>query len=465
MLAQADLAALLERHLGAERVLSDGPSLARYSRDASTYGPFPPEAVVLPSSAEEIAVVLRLAYEHGFPVTPRGAGTGLTGGALPVCGGVVLSTERMQRILEIDEENLLAVVEPGVVTGTLQQALAGRGLFYPPDPASLGTCSIGGNVAHNAGGPRALKYGVTREYVLGLDTVMADGSRLRSGRRTAKGVAGYDMTGLLVGSEGTLGITTEVTLRIIPAPQAQATLMAIFRTAVDAGRAVTRILQSGFRPCALELVDAPSIAVLRERGNHAFPAGAGAILLCEVDEEHEALGRVLATCARACEQAGALEQRHSADAREREALWSARRAVYPMLVKNFPRMRVEDVCVPRTRLADALSRLDELSAQYRIPTSTLAHAGDGNLHIGLLRGVEQDREGTEERRVEGMRADLMRTVLSLGGTLAGEHGIGYAKRSFLGLELSPGAIALQRKMKGLFDPKHLLNPQKIFTEA
>ncbi|WNG16100.1 FAD-binding oxidoreductase [Cystobacter fuscus] len=465
MPAQTDLAALLERHLGARKVLSDARSLAHYGRDASTLGPFPPEAVVVPSSAEEVSAVLRLAYEYGFPVTPRGAGTGLTGGALPVRGGVVLSTERMQRIKEIDEEAFVAVVEPGVVTGTLQQVLTERGLFYPPDPASLGTCSIGGNVAHNAGGPRALKYGVTREYVLGLDTVLPDGSRLRSGRRTTKGVVGYDLTGLLVGSEGTLGVTTEVTLRLIPEPKARATLLTIFRTVVDAGRAVTRILQSGFRPCALELVDAPSIDVLHQHGNHTFPPGAGALLLCELDEEHEALGRVLDTCARACEQVGALEQRHSTEAREREALWSARRAVYPTLVKTYPRMRVEDVCVPRTRIADALSRLDELSARYRIPTSTLAHAGDGNLHIGLLRGVEQDREDTEERRMEAMRADLMRTVLSLGGTLAGEHGIGHAKRSFLGWELSPEAIALQRKMKALIDPKNLLNPQKIFTEA
>ncbi|MDI3291365.1 FAD-linked oxidase C-terminal domain-containing protein [Polyangium sp. 15x6] len=465
MLAHLDLGALLERHLGADRVRSDAEALARYARDASSIGPFPPEAVVFPSSAEEISVVLRLAYEHGFPVTPRGAGTGLSGGALPVCGGVVLSTERMQQIKEIDDVSFTAVVEPGVVTGALQQALEAQGLFYPPDPASLGTCSIGGNVAHNAGGPRALKYGVTRDYVLGLDTVLPGGMPLRMGRRTMKGVVGHDVTALFVGSEGTLGVTTKVTLRVIPAPRAWATHLSIFRTAVDAGRAVTQILRSGFRPSALELLDGPSISVLRLHGNHAFPPGAGAILLCEMDEEFEALDRVLSLCSMACAQAGAIEQRATTEATERARLWSARRAVYPLLVATFPRIHVEDVCVPRGRIPEALRRLDMLAAQHRIPTATIAHAGDGNLHVGLLRGAEPDRDGTEDERLERMRADLLRDILRLGGTIAGEHGIGYAKRHFLGWELSPEMIALQRKLKMVFDPKHLLNPGKIFSEA
>ncbi|WP_437774929.1 FAD-binding oxidoreductase [Sorangium sp. So ce1097] len=464
MVARTDLASLLERRLGAESVLSDAASLARYGRDASTYGPFPPEAVALPSTAEEVAAVLRLAYEHGFPVTPRGAGTGLSGGALPVRGGVVLSTERMQRIKEVDDVALTAVVEPGVVTGALQQALEAQGLFYPPDPASLGTCSIGGNVAHNAGGPRALKYGVTRDYVLGVEAVMADGSALRSGRRTMKGVAGYDMTALLVGSEGTLGVTTEVTLRLIPAPTAWATHLSLYRTPVDAGNAVTQILRSGFRPCALELVDGPSISALHRHGNFTFPSGVGALLMCEIDEPLEALDRMLALCAAACERAGAVEQRHATAALERASLWTARRAVYPLLLSTFPRMRVEDVCVPRPCIPEALRRLDALAARHGIPSSTLAHAGDGNLHIALLRGAEQDKDGTEDRRVEAMRADLMREILALDGTLAGEHGVGHAKRRFLGWELSPDMIALQRKVKALFDPKHLLNPEKIFPE-
>lgn len=465
MVAHLDWAALLERHLGADRVRSDAEALARYARDASTHGPFPPEAVVFPSSAEEVSVVLRLSYEHGFPVTPRGAGTGLAGGALPVCGGVVLSTERMRQIKEIDDTSFVAVVEPGVVTGALQQALEAQGLFYPPDPASLGTCSIGGNVAHNAGGPRALKYGVTRDYVLGLEAVLPGGSLLRAGRRTMKGVVGHDVTALLVGSEGTLGVTTEVTLRVIPAPRAWATHLSIFRTAVDAGRAVTQILRSGFRPCALELLDGPSISVLRLHGNHAFPPGAGAVLLCEMDEEFEALDRVLSLCSMACARAGAIEQRSTTEAKQRECLWSARRAVYPLLLATYPRMRVEDVCVPRARIPDALRHLDMIGARHRIPTATIAHAGDGNLHVGLLRGVEQDGDGTEEERLERMRSDLFREVLRLGGTIAGEHGIGHAKRHFLGWELSPEMIVLQRKLKMVFDPKHLLNPGKIFSEG
>lgn len=456
------IAAVLERHVGAGQVLSDSSSLSRYSHDASTLSGLCPEAVVLPERAEEVAAVLRLCYELGVPVTPRGAGTGLTGGAVPTRGSVVLSTERMRKIKEIDSESFVVTVEPGVITGELQRTLEGMALFYPPDPASLEACSIGGNVAHNAGGPRALKYGVTREYVLGLEAMLGGGERLQCGRRTAKGCVGYDMTGLFVGSEGTLGVITQVFLKILPAPRAFATLVAMFRDTVSAGEASTRILRSGCRPCALELVDGPSIAALRDHGDMSFPAGVAGLLLCEIDGEPEALERLMATCGAICEAAGAIEVNWARDADERRQLWTARRAVYPTLLAAYPRLHVEDVCVPRARVPDILRRIDELSAVHAMPTATIAHAGDGNLHVGML---ASERGGDDEqRRLDALISDLLRAVLDMGGTIAGEHGIGIRKRTFLHWELSQGMIAVQRKIKAVLDPRGLLNPGKIFNE-
>ncbi|HUH00806.1 MAG TPA: FAD-binding protein, partial [Kofleriaceae bacterium] len=301
------LADVLERELGAGQVIrADDDRLSTYARDESHLGSYPPECAVLPRSADEAALVLRLAQEHRVPVTPRGAGSGMTGGALPVRGGIVLSTERMNRILEIDPGDLVAIVEPGVITGELQAAVEEQGLFYPPDPASLGFCSIGGNVASNAGGPRAFKYGVTREYVIGLDVALMGGERLRCGRRTSKGVTGYDLVAGFVGTEGTFGVVTEITLKLLPRPAAVATMLAIYPDMRAAGAAVDAVLHRGFRPRTLEIADRTALDSVRGRVRHAVPAAAGAITLIEIDGEPEGLEAAMLRVGGVCEQHGAL---------------------------------------------------------------------------------------------------------------------------------------------------------------
>jgi glycolate oxidase len=465
MPARRDLASLLRREFDPDRVLDDSSTLAHYGRDASGLGPFAAEAVVFATCPAEVAILLRLADEHGFPVTPRGAGTGLTGGALPVRGGVVLSLERMTAILDLDDSSLVAAVEPGVVTGELQRTVEALGLFYPPDPASLGVCTLGGNVAHNAGGPRALKYGVTREYVLGLEAVLIGGRTVRCGRRTFKGVTGYDLTAMFVGSEGTLGVVTQITLKLLPAPRALATLLAVFPDAFAAGEAVTAILRCGQLPRALELIDRRSIAELRAHTAYRFPPAAGAVLICELDGEPEGFDSALAACAHACERAGAIELIQAFDERERESLWAARRAVYPALVAAYPRMRTEDICVPRAAIPEALRRIDRLASEHEVQVATIGHAGDGNLHLALLRGADDPETGDGGSRLDALSADLLRASLELGGTVTAEHGIGHAKRQYLPWEVSPEAVSLQRQIKHVFDPKGLLNPGKIFPDS
>jgi glycolate oxidase len=401
--------------------------------------------------------VLELAAAHAIPVTPRGAGTGMTGGALPVRGGIVLCTERMTRIHELDHDELIAVVEPGVITGELAGRAEEAGLFYPPDPASLASCSLGGNVAENAGGPRAFKYGTTREYVLGLDAVLVGGERLRCGRRTTKGVTGYDVTAAIVGSEGTFAVATAITLRLLPRPAAVGTLLATFVDAVTAGAAVGAILRAGLRPCALELLDRSTIEHMRSRGRR-LPARAEALLLVEVDGPAESIEAEVERAGAACEQAGALEIVVARSQQERRELWETRRLVNPTLRDTHRRKIPEDIVVPRKAIPEMLRRVDAISAQTRIPTATYGHAGDGNLHVNLL--VDEPDELVADRLGQAMDA-IMRATLELGGTLAGEHGVGLLKMKYLPWEQSPTLLRLQRELKRVFDPRDLLNPGKI----
>jgi glycolate oxidase len=449
---------LLTQELGPQKVIRDEERLERFFVDESQIGRFPAEAAVLATSREEVRLVLELARKHKIPVTPRGAGTGLTGGCLPVRGGIVLSTERMTKILEINEEDLIAVVEPGVVTGELQTAVEARGLFYPPDPASLASCTLGGNIAENAGGPRAFKYGVTREYVLGLECVQMGGEILRTGRRTSKGVAGYDVTGAIVGSEGTFAVATEITLKLLPKPPAVATLLAVFSDLVVAGTAVTRVLQIGARPRALELLDRATIDHLRGRTPYRLPADAGAVLIVELDGDPEGLEAALLRCANACERAGAKDVLVAQNEAQRRDLWETRRRANPSLKEQHKHKIPEDIVVPRGAIPKMLKRVDEIATENKVPCATYGHAGDGNLHINLL--LDSD-EPWLQLNSQAATAEIMRSTLDLRGTIAGEHGVGLMKMKYLSWEQSPPLLRIQRELKRVFDPDDLLNPGKI----
>lgn len=445
------LAALL-----GNRALGEAEAMEPYGRDESDLGRFPPEAVALVQSPEEMREVLRLAALDSIFVTPRGLGSGKTGGALPVQGGIVLSTERMRKVHEIDSENLLAVVEPGVVTGDLMAQVEEAGLFYPPDPASLDVCSLGGNVAENAGGPRAFKYGVTREYVLGLELAMMGGEGLSVGRRTVKGVTGLDLVALITGSEGTLAVISEITLKLLPRPRAVETFLAVFGDAISAGRAVSQMIRDGHRPRTLELMDEQVVGHLEEQGKWPLPKGRSALLLVELDGEREGLEAQLMRVAEACEASGAKEILVATDEARRRQIWEMRRQVSTML-GEMHRFRVaEDVAVPRAAISEMLARLDRLAVDFGVGIATYGHAGDGNLHVNVVYDEE-----IAASRVESLIEAIFRHALDLGGTLSGEHGIGVSKRRYMPLEQPPPLLALQRELKRTFDPRGLLNPGKL----
>jgi glycolate oxidase len=438
----------------------DAATLADFGHDESDQGDYPPQLVVFPRTTAEVQVVFRACSGLQIPITPVGARSGKSGGSLPVAGGVSLCLERMDRIVAISRGDLTAVVEPGVVLETFQRAVEAEGLFYPPDPNSADWCTLGGNIAENAGGPRCLKYGVTRDYVLGLTWVMPSGEVLEVGRQTIKGVAGYDLVALFVGSEGTLGVATRITLKLLPRPRAVMTALLPFRSVGEAAAAVTEVLAAGLLPRCLELMDDVAIRAVDGQGFN-FPAGCGAIVIAEVDGASEE--GVLAELTRLSEVAtthGALETLLAQDRDQRERLWAARKAVSPALraIKKFKFS--EDIVVPRSRVPEAITRFKAVGVELDLLVATYGHAGDGNLHTNVL------YSGPEERpRVEQALERIMRITVELGGTITGEHGVGLAKKRFLSLEQSPQVIDLQRRLKVLIDPQVLLNPGKIFPEV
>ncbi|HTR52589.1 MAG TPA: FAD-linked oxidase C-terminal domain-containing protein [Kofleriaceae bacterium] len=459
----SSIVSVLERELGAASVIGPGHErLEDYGRDESPLPEFhPPECAVTCGSTEQVAAVLRICAERDVPVTPRGAGSGMCGGALPIRGGVVLSTETMQRVKEIDPADLVAVVEPGVVTGRLQEAVEAQDLFYPPDPASLEFCSIGGNAATNAGGPRAFKYGVTREYVLGLEVALVGGEVLRCGRRTAKGVTGYDLVAGFVGTEGTFGVITELCLKLLPKPPAAATVLGVFANVAAAGHAITSLLRGGLRPRVLELADAGSIDVIRPKSRYRFPANAGAIALIEVDGDPDTMQTQMEKIGLACDDLGALDVLAATDAPERRAIWEARRLISPSLKEAYSVKVNEDVCVPRGRIVEMLARVDRVSAETGIRTVVFGHAGDGNLHVNLLSHEDKTDPAVQKKMWAAAKMIFAHTI-ELGGTLSGEHGIGLTKRDYVAMEQSEQLIEWQRKWKALWDPRGLLNPGKMF---
>lgn len=450
---------LLHRALGPSKILTEPDACARFARDESEAEGRVPDAVVLAETADDILAALQVARDAEVPITPRAGGTGRTGGAVPVAGGIVLSVTGMNAIKEVDRKERLAVVGPGVILGDLHDAVEREGLFYPPDPNSLKACTLGGNVAENAGGPRAFKYGVTREYVLGLEALLIGGQRIHAGRRTVKGVTGYDVTALLVGSEGTLAIIGDVTLRLVPLPPTVMTLMALFTDVHQAGLAVTEMVGRGLVPRCIELLDAGTLQAIREAGNAIDPR-AGAMLLIEVDGDERACEAQAESIAGVCDDDRALSLLVAQDASQRDRLWAARREM-SSAVRRLSRFKLsEDVVVPRQSIPTLLDRVARSSEALGIRTLTYGHAGDGNLHVNFLWN-----DASEIPAVERAIERLFRDVVDLRGTLSGEHGIGVLKAPYLPLEQSPELIALQRDLKRLFDPQGLLNPGKIFPST
>lgn len=449
----------LERVLGPSKVLTELVARERFAQDESDVEATTPDVVVLAESSEDIALALGAARELGVPITPRAAGTGRTGGAIPVAGGILLSTLGMNQVKEFDRNEGIAVVEPGVVLGELHALVEAEGWFYPPDPNSLANCAIAGNVAENAGGPRAFKYGVTRDYVLGLEALLVGGQRLEVGRRTRKGVTGYDVTALLVGSEGTLAVFSDVTLKLIPKPEAVMTLLALFPTVNDAGRAVAEITSAGILPRCIELLDAATLQAMRE-ANNPIDADAGAMLLIEVDGSLSECEREAERVGVACEAGRALSVLVAQEASQRDRLWSARREMSRAVRKLSKRKLSEDIVVPRQFISALLERVRATSERTGVRSLTYGHAGDGNLHVNFLWN-----EPEELPAVERSVRLLFEDVLALGGTLSGEHGIGVSKAPYLPLEQSPELIALQQDLKRVFDPAGLLNPGKIFPSG
>lgn len=457
---------VLERELGADAIV--GPGHERhddYGRDESQMPEFyPPACAVLVETREQAAAVLRICQERKVPVTPRGAGSGMCGGALAVEGGVVLSTEKMQRILEIDAADLVAVVQPGVITGTLQAAVEEQGLFYPPDPASLEFCSIGGNASTNAGGPRAFKYGVTREYILGLEVALMGGEILRCGRRTAKGVTSYDLVAGFVGTEGTFGVITELVVKLLPNPPAAATILAVFADVAAAGSAISMLLRGGLRPRVLEIADRHSIDHIRPKSRYRFPDNAGAIVLIEVDGEPDEMAMMMEKIGVRCDDLGALDVLAATEPADRRAVWEARRLISPALKAGYKIKVNEDICVPRGRIVEMLARVDQVSAETKIQVAVFGHAGDGNLHVNFLSN-EDINDPAVRAKMWGAAERVFEHTVALGGTLSGEHGVGLSKRDYVHLEQSEQLIGWQRRWKQMWDPDNLLNPGKRFPAA
>ena len=455
-----DLRHSLVTRLGAEIVVLDRQP---YARDDGAEGPFLPGLVLRPQDRAEIAEIVALCRAHQIPLSPRGAGTGTVGACLADHGGVVLDLAGLDAILDIDERSLLATVEPGVITARLQAEATALGLFYPPDPASREKCSLGGNVATNAGGPRACKYGVTGAFVLGLDVITGAGERLSLGHRSIKGVTGYDLVSLLVGSEGTLAVTETATLRLLPRPSASLTLLATFGDEIAACDAVLRCLRGGLTPAAIEFADRTCAALLQSGDLHVHvPKDTMSLLWIELDGNTAGLDAALKGAAKRCDEAGALSVESAADPATCERLWDVRRALSYRLRARWPKKISEDVAVPIGRLPELAAAARAIASRHDLDTACFGHAGDGNLHVNFL--YDPAAADDIEERVERAVTELFQATLKLGGTLSGEHGIGLSKRPYLHMEQPAALRDLQLALKRSWDPLRLLNPGKIFPQ-
>ena len=453
-----DILDRLRSIVGADHVLVSDGDVEPYARDATPLFRSRPGCVLLPATTSEVAQVLRLATEHGIPVTPRGAGSNLAAATIPEHGGIVLVLTRMTALKEISGDELLAVVEAGVTTAELADAAAAKGLLYAPDPGSRTVSTVAGNVAMCAGGLRGLKYGVTRNYVLGLEAVLPTGEVIRTGGRLWKDVAGYDLTRLLTGSEGTLAVITEVTVALLPMPAIARTGVAYFPTLAHASRAVAGVIHDGIVPATLEFLDNRCINAVEDFAKLGLDREAGALLLFGDDGTAEAVERSLAIMANTCEREGARGVTMARDIAESEALLTARRCSLPALARLAPITMLEDATVPRTRLAEMVDRIDAIAARHNVVCATFGHAGDGNLHPTI---VFDPADGDVRHRAEAAFSDVFDTAIELGGTITGEHGVGAAKRPYLERRLGADQMALLRRLKAAFDPAGILNPGKL----
>lgn len=444
---------------GKENTLTSPEERKCYSFDARTDGAIP-DLVVFPTSASEVSQLLVLANKHRFPVIPRGQGSGLTGGSIPVNGGVVITFTKMNRILEIDTKNLVAVVEPGVITFVFQEEVARYGLFYPPDPASYKYSSIGGNVAECSGGPNSLKYGVTRDYVLGLEVVKGTGEIINTGVKTMKGVVGYDLTRLFVGSEGTLGVITKIILKLIPAPEAKATILALFKNVEDTAEAVSGIVAAKIVPSTIEFMDQASIRCSEQANPMGIPEDIEGLLLIEIDGNADTIQALAEKIRAVLIEHNAADVKLTQDPAEADKLWQARRVVSQATYNLNPVKIAEDVVVPRSNIPTLIRFLEETGKKHGIPILSFGHAGDGNFHVSLMIKDTKEDYDKAHTAVE----EIFSETLRLGGTLSGEHGIGTAKAPYIGMELSPEVIATMKSIKRIFDPNNILNPGKIFVD-
>ncbi len=457
-----DVTQALTKALGPERVFTDLATLDLYSAD-ETPRRVKPAAVLFPASHEHVVALMQIAHAHNLPVVPRGAGSGNVGGALPVVDGLVVSFECMNRIVEFDPSNRIMVVEPGVVTEDIGQLARTRGLFYAPDPGSGAYSRIGGNLAMNAAGPRAVKYGTTRDHVLGLKAVTGDGKTLTTGCRTSKGVTGYDFTRLLIGSEGTLALITEATVKLIPTPETVATLRLCYNSNRAACEAVERVMNQAVVPCALEIMDRRSIEAIRSTGAaDDLPFGTSALLMVEADGPVRDVPHQIAALKEALKGEGLLEVREGVTREEAQALWTARKSLSHAVKQYAPLKINEDVVVPVSKMADFIDFLDSLGHRYPFPIVSFGHAGNGNLHVNLMVHPDDPEEMAKARTC---LKELFETVLNLGGTLSGEHGIGTEKRNYVDMEIDADTLAMMRRVKKLFDPAGILNPGKLFPDA
>lgn len=457
----AEIMQRLKGIVGAEYVSTAQEVIVANSQDALKQV-FCAEAVVFPRTAEEIAAIMRLANEEKFYVTVRGGGVGYTGGAVPIRGGIVLATARLNQILEINQADLVAIVEPAVTNYQLQQAVEAQGLFYPPDPSSWRESFIGGNIALNAGGPRCVKYGNTKQFVLGLDFVTPTGEIINAGGRVPKNATGFHLEHLLIGSEGMLGIVTRCILRLLPKPEARRTALAIFATAQDACNCVADFTSSGILPVALELLDRTSINAIEDFEPSGLPRQAGALLLIEVDGLRESVAREAEIVRAMCAKHGAIQFREAADDTEADEIWEVRRKMSPAVARTGKIKLNHDAVVPRSKIPVMLEFLEGLGKRSGFLIPTFGHAGDGNLHINVM--LQDDEEDTRRRGAATVQ-EVFAKAVALGGTISGEHGVGYAKAPYFDLAVTPPTLELMKTIKRALDPNGVLNPGKVFEAA
>ncbi|MEC2304234.1 MULTISPECIES: glycolate oxidase subunit GlcD [Heyndrickxia] len=432
-----------------------------YSYDASPQFQVMPDAVVAPRNKAEVQAVVKLCNEYRIPVVPRGSGSNLCAGTCPVEGGIVLLFKHMNRILEIDEENLTVTVEPGVITLDMIKAVEAKGLFYPPDPSSMKISTIGGNINENSGGLRGLKYGVTRDYVLALEAVLANGEVIRTGGKLAKDVAGYDLTRLLVGSEGTLAVITEATLKLVPMPEAKKTMLALYQDIEACAQTVSDIIANRIIPATLEFLDQPTLQAVEAFAHIGLPTNVKAVLLIEQDGPQEVVERDIEKIAEICRKQHAVDVKVAASPEHAEALMTARRSALSALARLKPTTILEDATVPRSEVAKMVVAINEIAEKYGLHIGTFGHAGDGNLHPTCLADI---RDQDEMERVEKAFAEIFQKAIELGGTITGEHGVGMAKAPYLEWKLGKPGIGVMNAIKNALDPNHILNPGKVFAK-